>query len=163
MLQDTANINVVCATPADLKIMQSIWCQAYAGVLGLPYTGMFVQLLSLQFKAKQQQFAHDYPSLKSKLITYANTKCGYICFAYQNDTYYLVDIALLPHHQHFGIGKIVLTSSLQDAAKRVEFAKLSVSKSNPAFTLYQNLGFELASEDDTHYHMKTALKKYQTG
>jgi hypothetical protein len=94
----TENIETVCATSTDSHLIQNIWCQAYSCVLGFPYTGMFVQLLSLQFEAKQARFP-----------------------------------------------------------------KLSVSRSNPAFTLYQGLGFELVKEDDTHYHIKLALTKFQAG
>jgi ribosomal protein S18 acetylase RimI-like enzyme len=62
-------------------------------------------------------------------------------------------VAVLPRVQGRGVGTFLLRSILERNAREGRPVRLSVYKCNPAWRLYQRLGFQIVSESDIEYHM----------
>jgi GNAT superfamily N-acetyltransferase len=68
----------------------------------------------------------------------------------------VVQIQLLPMHQHTGIGGSLLSSLLAEAGAARVPVSLWVLKVNPARRLYEGLGFVVVSESEDGFHMRAA-------
>jgi ribosomal protein S18 acetylase RimI-like enzyme len=70
---------------------------------------------------------------------------------------YLARIALLPEWQGLGIGRSIVESLLARAAASGKTVVLEVLHTNPrAARLYEELGFEPTSRNETHLFMRSA-------
>ncbi|MDR3344691.1 MAG: GNAT family N-acetyltransferase [Oscillospiraceae bacterium] len=69
-------------------------------------------------------------------------------------------ISVLPEYRSKGIGGKLLTA-LHDALKAREYARisLSVQKENPAFRLYERMGYKIIDENDEDYIMVKELNQ----
>lgn len=75
--------------------------------------------------------------------------------AWQPDRVWLARIAIVPVSQRRGIGTTILRSVLAQAASQGLPVMLQVLKVNPAWQLYERLGFVITGETETHYLMST--------
>ena len=62
-------------------------------------------------------------------------------------------MALMPEYRGKGIGSQLLARLLEAAVPRYAAICLSVSLDNPAQRLYQRMGFEIVSENDSAFTM----------
>ncbi|TMU85834.1 GNAT family N-acetyltransferase [Bacillus sp. BHET2] len=70
-----------------------------------------------------------------------NTIVG-VCLHMEFEDYPLImSLAVDPEHQQRGLGRFLLTHSINVSSKEYPATRLSVIKDNPAITLYENLGF----------------------
>lgn len=67
---------------------------------------------------------------------------------------YLANIELLPVHQGKGIGTALIRSVISEAEAANVPVTLQVFKINPAFRLYERLGFVVFCETATHYQLR---------
>lgn len=66
----------------------------------------------------------------------------------------LVQIQVSPHFQGQGIGRYLIENLLIDAAHAGKSVLLNVFKKNPAFRLYDSLGFKTYEVTETTFEMK---------
>lgn len=66
----------------------------------------------------------------------------------------VVDIALMPHERGHGLGTVLLSGVLDEAARSGKTASIHVERFNPALHLYRRLGFEHISDDGVYYLMR---------
>jgi GNAT superfamily N-acetyltransferase len=70
-----------------------------------------------------------------------NTIVG-VCLHMEFEDYPLImSLAVDPDHQHRGLGRFLLTHSINISSKEYPAARLAVLKDNPAIKLYEELGF----------------------
>ncbi|WP_113929980.1 GNAT family N-acetyltransferase [Bacillus sp. P14.5] len=79
----------------------------------------------------------------SRVIVKQNTnKIAGVCLNMEFEEYPLImSLAVDPEHQHRGIGRFLLTHSINISSKEYEAARLAVIKDNAAIKLYEDLGF----------------------
>lgn len=87
-----------------------------------------------------------YTELQSKIIEYEEEIVGVCFLSFRGeDTGYIPEITISPAHKRNGLGRALLTYSLQELVNSEEkTAKidLDVTLTNPALKLYQSLGFQ---------------------
>jgi ribosomal protein S18 acetylase RimI-like enzyme len=79
-------------------------------------------------------------------------------YGYVDDETPELSIAILPEYRGSGVGTQLLIQMLELSAGKYPAVSLSVHQSNPAFKLYQRLGFEIVTISQSTIVMKKALK-----
>ncbi|MDR1564511.1 MAG: GNAT family N-acetyltransferase [Oscillospiraceae bacterium] len=80
-------------------------------------------------------------------------------FGYIDDKTPELAISVLPEYRGQGIGTKLLKRLFDElAGKGYKQTSLSVQKNNPAFRLYQRLGYKIVSENEEDYIMLRSLK-----
>lgn len=65
-----------------------------------------------------------------------------VCLHMEFEEYPLImSLVVAPEHQHRGLGRFLLTHSINISSKEYPATRLAVLKDNPAIKLYENLGF----------------------
>jgi ribosomal protein S18 acetylase RimI-like enzyme len=72
-----------------------------------------------------------------------------------SESIFLVSIYITPSMQGKGIGTQVIQTLLDLARQRHQAVTLAVMKINPAFALYQRLGFQVTHEDEHKLYMRS--------
>jgi len=87
-----------------------------------------------------------------EIIVIDGTDAGYFWTIEKETEVLLVSIRLLPVFQRRGSGTKIIADLLNETQKPV---RLQVLKINPARTFYEQLGFEIVGETETHFTMRT--------
>jgi ribosomal protein S18 acetylase RimI-like enzyme len=66
----------------------------------------------------------------------------------------IVDIALLPAFRGRGIGSRLITELLEEGSRKGKNVSIHVETFNPAFRLYQRLGFEVVEDKGVYLLME---------
>ena len=111
-------------------------------------------LLRMQFDAQQQQYHAQYPRGNFDLILKADVPVGIIYTQRGPDEFVLIDIALLPKFRNEGIGKKLVTELIHQAQVEKETLTAHVRKDNPAWRLWQRLGFEEVNDDGVYLQIR---------
>lgn len=86
------------------------------------------------------------------LIIVDNEKAGAVKFLQSHEQLEILQLQIEPKCQGRGLGRNVVLKLLALAAKRP--VRLTVLKGNPAFNLYQSLGFQVIGEDRYEFYMQ---------
>jgi len=114
--------------------------------LGLP-DAQLEPLLSCQFNAQQTQYRSQFPMADFDLVLSNDKPIGSLFALRGPEEFVLIDISLLPEHRNCGIGGRLVTSLIQQANDARKPLQAHVLKNNPAWHLWQRLGFEEVDED----------------
>jgi ribosomal protein S18 acetylase RimI-like enzyme len=105
------------------------------------------ELLRMQFNAQQTQYRSQFPIAKFDVILSNEKPIGSLFTLRGPEEFVLIDISLLPEHRNGGIGGRLVTSLIQQANDARKPLQAHVLKNNPAWHLWQRLGFEEVDED----------------
>jgi ribosomal protein S18 acetylase RimI-like enzyme len=108
------------------------------------------ELLRSQFNAQQQQYRSQFPMADFELVLSNEDPIGSLFALRGPEEFVLIDISLLPDHRNCGIGGRLITSLIQQANDASKPLQAHVLKNNPAWHLWQRLGFEEVDEDDMY-------------
>lgn len=109
--------------------------------------------LRMQFMAQHRAYAAQYPDADQRIIQYNGQRAGRILVARLDQEILLVDIALLPEFRQRGLGTALIKELQAEAAAAGKTLRLHVLKDNPAYRLYQRLGFVVTADNGMHYGM----------
>lgn len=90
----------------------------------------------------------------AQLIFWQEQKAGLLKCAENKEEIEVIQLQIAPQFQGKGIGKIVLQELLAKAHHKQKKVKLSVLQQNPAWRLYQRLGFVLTHQDEQSYYLQ---------
>lgn len=110
--------------------------------------------LRMQFNAQQQWYKTAFEAADHQLIFVDGKPAGRILVFHDTDSLRLVDIALLSEYRNHGIGTQLLRELISKSEKEHLPVRLQVLKSNPAFRVYQRLGFAITGDDGMYYQME---------
>ncbi|OMH25290.1 GNAT family N-acetyltransferase [Motiliproteus sp. MSK22-1] len=106
----------------------------------------------------RQQFRQFLSEYESYILKTGNNEIGIICLSFEADVAYIRDIQLLPEYQSKGIGSWVIKQFETTLLRRNYRAlRLRVFASNPAYQLYQRLGFAEKRNDGATIGMEKIL------
>lgn len=88
-----------------------------------------------------------------QIIQGSNKPIGTIWLSDEQDHVRIHEFQILPAYQNRGIGSVIISQILSDAAKRNKTVKLQVLKGNRAQQLYERFGFFVYKENKTHRFM----------
>lgn len=112
------------------------------------------EIMLFQFNAQQKYYKSNYPTICFDIIVRNNYIIGYIYTAQVDDKIELVDIALMPEHRNQGIGQALIMDLLDEGKVLLKCVSLHVQHGNPAYQLYERLGFIEAGEQGIYKRME---------
>ena len=110
--------------------------------------------MHFQFKTQQDQYHNNFPEARFDVIIEQGNIIGNLYIAELDKEIRLVDIALLPKKRNLGIGQSLLQDLLDESTGLFKPMILHVQQGNPAFYLYQRLGFIVTDEQDIYRRME---------
>jgi ribosomal protein S18 acetylase RimI-like enzyme len=111
-------------------------------------------LLNMQFVAQLGQYRQQYPSADYQVILVAGTEAGSMYTQRGPTEWVLIDIALLPEFRDQGIGSDLVRSLISEAHASSSQLDAHVRVDNPAWRLWQRLGFEAVYNDGVYLRIR---------
>ena len=109
------------------------------------------------FLTKQQHRDRVRDNFKlAHIISVDCQKIGFIKLEMSAAKITIFQFQILPEYQGKGYGRRILSNFMSEAKNKS--VCLSVLKANPAYKLYQRLGFTKVDEDDYEYHLEYKLQ-----
>ena len=97
--------------------------------------------LRQQFHAQHSHYQQHYPNAAYEIILIENQPAGRLYVDRSEAGMLIIDIALLPNQRRRGVGSQLLRELLEEAARDRKPVSLHVEHYNPAYHLYERLGF----------------------
>lgn len=105
---------------------------------------------------QQVLFREHFDPVRYQIVGVNGRDVGVLSVKQQPDTLVLANLQILPDSQKQGLGTAIIKTLLRQASQQGVPVSLQVLKVNPAYKLYERLGFTVIGETDTHYLMSTA-------
>ena len=113
--------------------------------------------LNLDVAAQAAGFRQQWDVAQVRIIGCDGADIGWLQSAPRGDALFLAQFFVDAPFQRRGIGTEVMNRLIGEAARAHQAVTLSVVKANPAFRLYQRLGFRVTHEDDRKFYMRRDL------
>jgi ribosomal protein S18 acetylase RimI-like enzyme len=108
---------------------------------------------SAQFASLRQRWSAP----EVEIITLAGMDVGWLQTVATEDALFVAHLFVERAFQRQGIGTEVMTRLIAQAERASRAVTLGVVKTNPAFRLYQRLGFRVTHEDERKFYMRREL------
>jgi ribosomal protein S18 acetylase RimI-like enzyme len=113
-----------------------------------------VAFLRQQFDAQDAYYREQYDGATYDVIEVEGEPAGRLYVARWESEIRIMDIALLPEYRGRGIGTDLLRALLDEGARSGKRVSIHVEKHNPAWRLYERLGFEPVADRGVHVLME---------
>jgi len=110
--------------------------------------------LQMQFNAQTQSYRQQFPGAEYQVILHDGVPAGRLTVERSDKGILLVDIALLPAHLDIGIGSGLICDLKTEAQRTGRPLRLDVENFNPAYRLYERLGFKKIDEAGFYWRME---------
>jgi ribosomal protein S18 acetylase RimI-like enzyme len=110
--------------------------------------------LRMQFNAQAQSYRQQFSAAEYHVILHDGVPAGRFIVDRSNERILLVDIALLPDHRRLGLGSALISDLKAEAQETGRPLHLDVENFNPAYRLYERLGFEKIDEAGFYWRME---------
>lgn len=111
-------------------------------------------LLEFQFQAQTIDYGKNYPQASNDVIMYKNVPAGRVIISTEHGDLHLIDIAVLSEFRNRGIGTKILQWLFEKSRQTKLPIRFYVEKINPAFRLYERLGFKIVADVTSHFQME---------
>ena len=112
------------------------------------------ELLRMQFIAQQSQYRGQYPDAHFDLVLKDEVAIGTLYAMRGPEEFVLIDIVLLPEQRNAGIGAQLVAPLIQQALAAGRPLKAHVHRDNPAWHLWQRLGFEMVGDEGVYLQIR---------
>lgn len=112
------------------------------------------RILGWDERERRKYHAKDWQTKRPSIIIYDSQPIGTIYILENENQIEIGQFYILPEYQNKGIGSHLLKRVLEDSDKTGLTVKLAVLKVNPAMSLYQRHGFEIAGSNEYQYLME---------
>jgi GNAT superfamily N-acetyltransferase len=121
----------------------------------LYFTGMtrIIEELHLDMAAQAVSFREQWVLTQVRIITFDSFDVGWLQTTIQDDVLFVAQLFVDGPFQRKGIGTEVMHRLIGEATRLNQAVCLAVVKINPAFRLYERLGFQITHEDDRKFYM----------
>jgi len=116
------------------------------------------QLMRTQFDAQQYQYKNQYPDADFELVVNDGDSIGNFYALRGPEEFVLIDITLLPEYRNSGIGARLVRELIADAHTAKKSLHAHVLKQNPAWRLWQRLGFREVGDDGVYLAIEVSAK-----
>ena len=110
--------------------------------------------LEMQFNAQRQSYQEQFPKAQYDIILHEGVPAGRFIVDRADQRILLIDIALLPEHRSKGIGSALIDELKTEAQETGRPLHLTVETFNPAYRLYERLGFRKIEEVGFYWLME---------
>ena len=144
------------ASSEDDSLMLAVYSSTRADEMALvDWTDEQKQsFLQMQFDAQRISYLRDYPNAEYFVILNDGVEAGRLIVDRSGAALLIVDIAILPEHRNFGIGKSLIADLQDEARKSKKSLRLHVENFNRAQRLYERLGFRKVAEVSFYWRME---------
>lgn len=145
---------------SDQDFLFDVFCSARAELiesLDLPDVQK-AQLMRIQFQAQIDAYRNQYPNADFDLLMVDGKRAGNLYAQRGPDDFVLIDITLLPEHRNMGIGGTLVRQLLAEARAAGKALNAHVRKGNPAWRLWQRLGFRLVGDDGVYLAIEVSAE-----
>lgn len=111
-------------------------------------------ILSSQFEAHSKHYKDVNWDRKDCLIEVDGEPVGRFIVMQNSEEIRLADIVIAAAHRGKGIGNAVIEGTMGECIQSKRPMRLHVEKFSPALQFYQQLGFRLLEDRETHYFME---------
>jgi GNAT superfamily N-acetyltransferase len=139
---------------ADLEFLYRLYATTRAQEMALTdwNAAQKETFLRMQFLAQREHYLRYYPNASFQVITHEARPIGRLYVDRWEKEIRIMDIILLPEFCGQGLGGGLIRAVLEEGARTGKLVTIHVEQFNPAYRLYQRLGFSLA-EDKGVYHL----------
>lgn len=96
----------------------------------------------MQFTKQHQHYQQHFPDAGYYVLFEGETPVGRLYVHWtRGNALHLMDFTLAPEHRNHGIGTAIMHALMREAARTADRMTLYVEEFNPAYALYQRLGF----------------------
>jgi ribosomal protein S18 acetylase RimI-like enzyme len=113
-----------------------------------------LQELKLDMDRHAAGFRQQWELTQVRIITLDGVKIGWLQSFIRDEALFLAQIFIEGSFQRRGIGTEVMNRLIREAACSGRATTLAVVKTNPAFRLYERLGFRVTHADERKFYMK---------
>ena len=110
--------------------------------------------LKTQFHAQQEHYQKHFPFRDHHIVMLNGRPVGMTDIARSTQEIRVLDVIILPEFRNAGIGTKLMRDLLTEADHLGKTLRLYVEKFNPAFRLYNCLGFTVTEDTGVHYLME---------
>ncbi len=148
-------ISLRLAQPPDESFLFQVYASTRADEMALvSWTADQKQaFLQMQFDAQRQSYALEFPEAVWQIVVEAGKPIGRLIVDRADDKILLADIALLPEYRNRGIGTLLLHELMSEAQQSGKPLHLHIETFNPAFHLYERLGFVKVGEIGIYWEL----------
>jgi ribosomal protein S18 acetylase RimI-like enzyme len=148
----TLAIELRPAAEADSQLLRRVYAETRDELALLDWTtDQKLAFLEMQFCAQDRHYRGQFPNAAFAVIELDGEPAGRLYVDRTADRIHLLDIALLPEHRGRGVGTALLRQLQEEAAAAGIPVVLHVETSNPAASLYNDLGFVATSGGEGLY------------
>jgi GNAT superfamily N-acetyltransferase len=142
------------ATAEDQSFLEHLFGATHGAEFDSIDSELVDDLLRHQHAIRSKAFAEAFDVSGDHIIDHDDGPIGRIWVDSSGDEWTLVDIAVLPTHQHLGIGSILVNDLADQAERSGATVRLTVRSDNVAAQrLYFRNGFTVESADDVNLHL----------
>lgn len=136
-------LELVAESDSDRAFLERLYASTRMQELApVPWTDdQKAAFLHAQFEAQDASYREHFSDAVRQLIQVDGTLAGRLYVQRREHELRIIDIALLPEFRGRGIGALLLAQVLEEAGATSKAVRIHVEKNNPAYRLYQRLGF----------------------
>lgn len=144
------------ATTGDAELLYRIFASTREDELAIvPWDASAKEaFLRMQYAAQDSYYHATFPAASYDLITggagEGEEVLGRLYTDRSAEPWLVIDIALLPEHRGKGIGTLLLSQVLAEAAAGGKAVRMYVERFNPAQRLYARLGFRQIGDEGVY-------------
>jgi len=149
-MRESVTLRPVCSEDEAFvfDLFRSVHKQTFAS-LDMPEQEE-IELLRMQFIAQQSHYRGQYPDAHFDLVLKDEFAIGTLYAMRGPEEFVLIDIALLPEQRNAGIGAQLVAPLIQQALAAGRPLEAHVHRDNPAWHLWQRLGFEMVGDEGVY-------------
>ena len=142
-------------TPEDEDFLYRVYVGTREDITQLGWNEKQLEkFLRLQFMAQQKQYKAQFCDADFQIVLEDEKPVGRLYINQSEEEIRIVDIALLPEFRGQGMGSSLLKQVLAAGKKKRLPVRIHVRPSNPAFHLYERLGFQKIDENGIYFLME---------
>lgn len=118
--------------------------------------------IAMQFDAQTRHYHTHYADMRFSIIEVDGVPAGRLYVARWSHEIRIVDIALMPGFRNRGIGTALIQEVLDEGAGQRLPVTIHVEKFNPAFRLYERLGFRPIEDKGVYWLLEWSAETQPT-
>jgi len=153
-------ITIAPGTTSDESFFQQLDAEHVQGILPFLPREQRENLLEIQYLAKLSSYKNQWPGATTYLVKAEQLDIGKIILSKHKSGLHIIDVIIGEKYRNKGFGRKLLTL-VEQRALDIGCTKLtlSVATNNRAKKLYDNLGYKVTSQNETHIAMQKQLMK----
>ena len=143
-------------TDADLPFIRELYASTRNEEMAtVPWTDeQRAAFVDMQFQAQLNHYREYYPGATHDLVLVSGRPVGRLYVDRQEREIEILDLTISARERNAGIGSLLLSRILDEAAKTGKTVGIFVENFNPSTRLFERLGFRETDQEGFHQHLQ---------